>query len=543
MKKFFSLIAAVLFAGSMMAADATMAAGTNGSACTVNGAAGIKCGTSKAAGDMTITVGAGATQLTVYAAAWKGVNGASIAITAPTGVTANPASLAITADDGISNNTPFTLAGTEANFKFEIALTGVEAETTLTLSCAKRFVVWNATYTTGGETPVDPQPVVVAPYCETEVGHFFAENADPNSFVLLSIGSKNGKTIVRIDQDAAKNTQMFDYLQVTGLATDGEDVAEGGVTAMAVEFDTPAAVEDSITLEILWSTVNWPGRWMVQNVKVPAAATCDAAVLVPAPVAGPTNCAEAAEAALSVSANNELYNNGAEYTITGYVTSIQTAYNSQYSNITFWMADAANGGNVIEAYRAACASADDAPIVGDKVTVTGSLTKYNSTPEFAAGCTYVIVEHATPVVPVNLGEKTIAEFIALANTVDTCVITGTVANIKTNTDGSYNKYGNFDLVDGEASVYVYGLLTAEGQAQQFQSMGIDEGDVLTVKAVYSLYNNAVQAKNAVFVKVVKTGTAIDNTNVEAKAVKFFENGQLIILKNGVKYNAQGAIVK
>ena len=38
-------------------------------------------------------------------------------------------------------------------------------------------------------------------------------------------------------------------------------------------------------------------------------------------------------------------------------------------------------------------------------------------------------------------------------------------------------------------------------------------------------------------------TAIDNTEEVVKVVKFFENGQLIIMKNGVKYNAQGAIVK
>lgn len=125
-----------------------------------------------------------------------------------------------------------------------------------------------------------PQPAV-SPYCQTEVGHSFAENADPNSYVLLSIGSKNGKTIVRIDQDAAKNGAMFDYLQVTGLATTGADVDAGGEKAMAVEFDTPAADADgNITLEILWSTVAWPGRWMVQNVKVPATAECEHAVLV-----------------------------------------------------------------------------------------------------------------------------------------------------------------------------------------------------------------------------------------------------------------------
>ena len=42
--------------------------------------------------------------------------------------------------------------------------------------------------------------------------------------------------------------------------------------------------------------------------------------------------------------------------------------------------------------------------------------------------------------------------------------------------------------------------------------------------------------------VMKEGpsTAIDNTVLGEKAVKTFENGQLVIIKNGVKYNAMGA---
>ena len=142
------------------------------------------------------------------------------------------------------------------------------------------------TYEGGGDTP-DP---VVANFCQTEVGHLMEATPAQDSYVLLSIGSKNGKTIVRIDQDEAKNTQMFDYLQVTGLTQTGEDVAEGGAKAMAVEFDTPTPVNDSLTLEILWSTVNWAGRWMVQNLRV-AVADCQYAVLVPVPVT-PITCAE-----------------------------------------------------------------------------------------------------------------------------------------------------------------------------------------------------------------------------------------------------------
>ena len=217
-------------------------------------------------------------------------------------------------------------------------------------------------------------------------------------------------------------------------------------------------------------------------------------------LADPTNCAEAAEAALSVAANNDLYNDGKEYSITGYVTSIQTAFNAQFSNISFWMADAADGGNVIQAYRAACASAEEAPAVGDKVTVTGKLTKYNSTPEFAAGCTYVIVEKSQ-IVPQNLGAKTIGEFLALKNTKDTCILTGVVANI-TNTT-----YGNFDLCNEADTVYIYGLLTPDGQTKQFESLNVAEKDTLTVLAIYGEYNGKPQVSNAIFVEVKKAPKA------------------------------------
>lgn len=219
----------------------------------------------------------------------------------------------------------------------------------------------------------------------------------------------------------------------------------------------------------------------------------------------PTNCAEAREAALSVSANNEEYNGGKEYTIEGYVTSIQTAFNADYSNVSFWMADTKDGGNVLQAYRAVCATAADAPNVGDKVAVTGKLTKYNTTPEFAAGCTFTILERAEVVPAENLGEKTIEEFLALKNTKDTCILTGVVKNIQNTT------YGNFDLEDETATVYVYGLLTAAGEAKKFEEMGIEENDTLTIKAVYNEYNGTPQAKNAVFVSVKKGEGSGDDT--------------------------------
>ena len=225
-------------------------------------------------------------------------------------------------------------------------------------------------------------------------------------------------------------------------------------------------------------------------------------------VTDPTNCAEAAAAALSVSENNELYNGGKEYTIQGFVTSI--AFPWKEGTMSFWMADTENGGNVLEAYKCAVENEADAVRVGDKVAVTGKLTKYNKTPEFAAGCTVEIIERAPedPNPPVVLGEMTIAEFLELKNFKDTCILTGVVANIVMDKqdETQYNKYGNFDLVEldnEEVQVYIYGLLTSDGVAQQFNEMGIDEGDTLVIKAVYSEYNNKPQVKNAVFVEVYK----------------------------------------
>ena len=114
----------------------------------------------------------------------------------------------------------------------------------------------------------------------------------------------------------------------------------------------------------------------------------------PPVVTDPTNCAEAAAAALSVSEDNEEYNGGKEYTIRGYVTVTlgkSTDYET-YGNVSFWMADAADGGKVLEAYRCVPVDADNVPEVGDLVEVTGKLTKFGTTPEFAAGGSVTIIE-------------------------------------------------------------------------------------------------------------------------------------------------------
>lgn len=171
---------------------ATMTAGTNGSTCTVNGKGGIKVGTSKAGGDMTITVPSGATTLHLYAAAWKGVTGLSLNIS---GATVSPTSIALTADDGISNNSPFTLSGTESNFKFDIALSNITSEKTIqfTSSASKRFVVWGATYevASSGDDPT-PTPSLSVSSTTIDFGKVYQNASVENKTVEVTFANLTG---------------------------------------------------------------------------------------------------------------------------------------------------------------------------------------------------------------------------------------------------------------------------------------------------------------------------------------------------------------
>ena len=127
-----------------------------------------------------------------------------------------------------------------------------------------------------------------------------------------------------------------------------------------------------------------------------------------------------------------------QHIIHGYVTEMIEAYNDQYKNITFWMADTPDGGQVLQAFRVKPVSdVEQALKVGDFVEVIGSLILYTkdgvSTPEVNAG-----------------------------------------------------------------------------------------GSVKLITAV---------------------NTAVDNVTVDQQATKFIQNGQLVIVKDGVRYNVIGQVTK
>lgn len=107
--------------------------------------------------------------------------------------------------------------------------------------------------------------------------------------------------------------------------------------------------------------------------------------------------------------------------------------------------------------------------------------------------------------PEVVTDKTIAEFIAAEG--GKCYLTGTVSNIVNTT------YGNFDLTDASGTIYVYGCLNQNGEAQKFAELGIAAGDKIKVLAeTYELYNGTKEAKNVIFVEIVEK-SAIPQYNV------------------------------
>jgi DNA/RNA endonuclease YhcR with UshA esterase domain len=67
-------------------------------------------------------------------------------------------------------------------------------------------------------------------------------------------------------------------------------------------------------------------------------------------------------------------------------------------------------------------------------------------------------------------------------------LTGTISNLANET------YGNFDLVDETGKIYVYGLTaTKQGSNDKsFSSLGLKEGDIVTLKGTRSSYNGSPQ---------------------------------------------------
>jgi hypothetical protein len=174
-------------------------------------------------------------------------------------------------------------------------------------------------------------------------------------------------------------------------------------------------------------------------------------------------------------------NDAAQYRIVGHVTGF-----NNYNN-NFYLKDYTG---VVYAYKVETQGIKDIAI-GDFVTVVGTRSEYNGTPQLPKG-TLLEKYTASP-------EVSVADFLTKEDSKDVYYkLTGTITEIKN------AQYGNVYLQDVNGDiVYVYGLLPgygATGDAKKglVEVKGLKVGDTLTIVGNKASHNGAAQVSNAVY---------------------------------------------
>ncbi len=173
------------------------------------------------------------------------------------------------------------------------------------------------------------------------------------------------------------------------------------------------------------------------------------------------------------------------YRVTGYISKVNNLEKGRF--------DITDATGTIYAYNTRVAQESSASIdvttlgiaEGDVVTIVGYKTSYNSTLEVVG-----YVESFYKVEALS-----VADFLAKEVSSDSWYrLTGTVKNL-TNTT-----YGNFDLSDESGSVYVYGVATGMGgESKKFDTLGVEENDIITIVGKRAAYNGTAQVGNAWYV--------------------------------------------
>ena len=158
----------------------------------------------------------------------------------------------------------------------------------------------------------------------------------------------------------------------------------------------------------------------------------------------------------------------------------------------------------------------------------GKSSPYNGLPELKPNCNYedlTITKGGTPTEPTILTE--VPEAADVHKYVQ-------FNGVKFKEDATFakDKATNATMLVAETEVVLrnaFKFETALMANKQYNIVGF-----------VALYNDAVQVY---FLKAEALSTAVDNITIDQNAVKFIENGQLFIVKDGVRYNVIGQVTK
>lgn len=263
-------------------------------------------------------------------------------------------------------------------------------------------------------------------------------------------------------------------------------------------------------------------------------------------------CAQAKEYAMSLAsgATGEV-----KVVVVGYITDL-------FSNgVTFWMDDKKGSAKTFQAYMVKSIQPASMGLkVGALVKVTGYVTNYNGTTAELKDGAVLIVEGGEPI---SATEATVAEALAAAKALEqnktseaTYAITGYISDI----------VESFKADKGNMSFWMADNLGEH--PQEFQAFRVTCTEELAAKllpgakvkvtakvthfhqdAKPATETDAEKPERTIY-ETVQGGTVellaesgVEDIFGDVKAAKLIENGQIYIIRNGVRYNLQGQIAQ
>lgn len=210
----------------------------SGNEAKVNDYDAFKLGKSNGSGSIYITVPAYTTKLYIHAAAWTGKSDNTLSIEG-TDITATPSTLNLTADAAVSGTgTTYNIANMNADaYFFEVTLTGVTAETKLTLKCNERCVVWGINYEVE-----EPEVNVATPILTPEEGKV-KDNTFVEAFTLTMSSETEGAEIY-YTLDGTNPIESESALEYTAPITIAKSTK---VRAIAMDENAEFSLETSVT--------------------------------------------------------------------------------------------------------------------------------------------------------------------------------------------------------------------------------------------------------------------------------------------------------
>ncbi|MBQ4395347.1 MAG: hypothetical protein II825_08645 [Paludibacteraceae bacterium] len=234
------------------------------------------------------------------------------------------------------------------------------------------------------------------------------------------------------------------------------------------------------------------------------------------------------------------------FIVEGIVSSIKSEMN-QYNQESFWMVCDANE-KELQAYNAVMKNGEAAQ-VGDKVKVIGRIENFNGTIELSAASAEVLEKGD---VQIDTLRVTVAEAIAAGKVLERGKTSVNVYIVE-----GYNDSIAYTFSESSKNMSFYMCDDLANPSYEFEAykakteVDIPVGTkVQIIGNLYHYYKAAIDEKPEIDIVEISEGQAIivpqegiDNINSGEKATKLIEAGQVVIIRNGVRYNALGVEVK